>query len=439
MKSFVEEYGKVIIVAIVMVALIAIAILFANGGTDSLKSIFTNFGLRAGFPNYEMIEAPKTINAGETARFVSEAKFGKFVEVQIDGKKVEPANYTSEGDTTKITLKAEYTDTMEAGKHTIDVISNDGFARAEFSVKFFGAVFSDGQKLGWSELQKSANGRKYGYKSHYITDTALQNQAFSRCTSLTSITIPDSVTSIGMDAFSRCTSLTSITIPDSVTSIGINAFENCTSLTSITIPDSVTSIAGYTFDGCTSLTSITIPDSVTSIKDNAFYNCTSLTSITIPDSVTSIAGYTFYGCTSLTSITIPDSVTSIGMDAFLNCTGLASITIPDSVTSIGMDAFSNCTSLTSITIPKEITIINSDTFLNCSSLESVTLSNKVDTFDDGSFQNCINLKEFNYSGTKSEWKSIYKDNGAYQHGWLDGVTTSNIVVHCSDGDRGIYN
>ena len=301
MKSFVEEYGKVIIVAIVMVALIAIAILFANGGTDSLKSIFTNFGLRAGFPNYEMIEAPKTINAGETARFVSEAKFGKFVEVQIDGKKVEPANYTSEGDTTKITLKAEYTDTMEAGKHTIDVISNDGFARAEFSVKFFGAVFSDGQKLGWSELQKSANGRKYGYKSHYITDTALQNQAFSRCTSLTSITIPDSVTSIGMDAFS------------------------------------------------------------------------------------------------------------------------------------------NCTSLTSITIPKEITIINSDTFLNCSSLESVTLSNKVDTFDDGSFQNCINLKEFNYSGTKSEWKSIYKDNGAYQHGWLDGVTTSNIVVHCSDGDRGIYN
>ncbi|MBR3974411.1 MAG: leucine-rich repeat protein, partial [Clostridia bacterium] len=104
---------------------------------------------------------------------------------------------------------------------------------------------------------------------------------FVNCTSLTSITIPNSVTSIGDYAFWKCTSLTSITIPNSVTSIGRSAFKGCTSLTSITIPNSVTSIGSSAFEGCTSLTSITIPNSVTSIGYHAFAGCTSLTSITI--------------------------------------------------------------------------------------------------------------------------------------------------------------
>ena len=122
-----------------------------------------------------------------------------------------------------------------------------------------------------------------------------------------------------------------------VTSIGADAFSN-TLLTSITIPDSVTSIGKSAFYDCFWLASITIPDSVTSIGESAFYGCAKLTSINIPDSVTSIGDYTFASCFSLTSITIPDSVTSIGADAFSN-TLLTSITIPDSVTSIGADAF----------------------------------------------------------------------------------------------------
>jgi len=104
---------------------------------------------------------------------------------------------------------------------------------------------------------------------------------FANYTSMTSITIPNSVTSIGRDAFSGCTGLTSITIPNSVTSIGMDAFSGCTGLTSITIPNSVTSISYYAFSGCTSLTSVTIPNSVTSIGMNAFRGCTGLTSITI--------------------------------------------------------------------------------------------------------------------------------------------------------------
>ena len=203
--------------------------------------------------------------------------------------------------------------------------------------------------------------------------TSIDERAFYYCDSLTSITIPDSVKSIGNYAFYGCSSLTSITIPDSVTSIGDWAFSSCSSLTSITIPDSVTSIGEYAFRDCSSLTSITISDSVTSIGYGTFYDCTSLTSITIPDSVTSIGEYAFRDCSSLTSITIPDSVTSIGNYAFYGCSSLTSITIPDSVTSIGEYAFRDCSSLTSITIPDSVTSIGKSAFYGCSSLTSITL------------------------------------------------------------------
>ena len=149
--------------------------------------------------------------------------------------------------------------------------------------------------------------------------------AFMGCSSLTSIVIPDSVTSIGASAFSGCSSLTGITIPDGVTSIGGDAFYGCSSLTSIVIPDSVTSIGGYAFRDCSSLTSIVIPDSVTSIGWEAFRDCSSLTSIVIPDSVTSIGWGAFYGCSSLASITIPDGVTSIGGSAFWSCDSLTTV------------------------------------------------------------------------------------------------------------------
>lgn len=149
--------------------------------------------------------------------------------------------------------------------------------------------------------------------------------------SLTSVTIPDSVTSIGQGAFANCTSLTNITIPEKTTSIGCSAFKECTNLESISIPNSVTSIGKEAFEGCTSLESITIPDSVTSICDFAFKNCTSLTSITIPDSVTSIEWGAFEGCTNIASLTIPDNVTSIGWKAFKGCTSLEEVILPDGI------------------------------------------------------------------------------------------------------------
>ena len=147
--------------------------------------------------------------------------------------------------------------------------------------------------------------------------------AFSGCSYITSITIPDSVTSIEGHAFSGCSGLTSIIIPDSVTWIGGAAFEGCSSLTSIILPKGVTRIGRGVFEGCSSLTSITLPKSVTSIGRGAFDGCSSLTSITLPKSVTTIENYAFRDCSSLTSITILKGVTSIGWcDIFEGCYNL---------------------------------------------------------------------------------------------------------------------
>ena len=171
----------------------------------------------------------------------------------------------------------------------------------------------------------------------------LDTGAFLLCDSLTSITIPSSVTSIGQQAFYKCSNLTTITFEgDShLTNIESEAFLGCSSLTSIILPSNVTSIGTNAFRD-SGLTSITIPEGVTSIYTSAFRGCSSLISITIPTSIIMIRMYTFQDCSSLTTITIPDSVTIIMAWAFSNCSGLTSITIPEGVTSIESDAFSGC-------------------------------------------------------------------------------------------------
>jgi len=189
-----------------------------------------------------------------------------------------------------------------------------------------------------------------------------------------------------------CVSLTSVTIPNSVTDIGASAFSGCSNLVSVTIPDSVIYIKSSTFSGCSSLTSITIPNSVTYIGNNAFTDCSSLTSVTIPNSVTSIEDGVFSGCSSLTSVNIPNSIASIGQYAFYGCSSLTSVTIPNSVTSIGYEAFRNCSSLTSMTIEmNNIPNISNIGGLN-SSLQNLTLGENVTSITSGAFSGCSFLQ-----------------------------------------------
>lgn len=146
-------------------------------------------------------------------------------------------------------------------------------------------------------------------------------------------------------------SVTTITADDlaGATKIGDSAFIRCYSLTSVAIPESVTSIDTAAFSSCSNLTSVTLPSTLETIRASAFSNCISLTSITIPEGVTSIENSVFYHC-GLTSITIPAGVTSIGYGAFQSCYGLTSITISAGVFSIGDYAFWDCSNLTTMRV-----------------------------------------------------------------------------------------
>ena len=224
--------------------------------------------------------------------------------------------------------------------------------------------------------------------------TSIDGSAFYGCYSLSSATIPNGVTSIETTAFQYCNSLSNITIPDSVTSIGNNAFGGCYSLSSITIPDNVTSIGSGAFNNCYSISSATIPDGITSIRNQMFQNCYPLSSITIPDSVKSIGNSAFSSCYTLSSITIPDGVTSIGTSAFYYCYSLSNITIPDGVTSIGDQMFQSCYSLSSITIPDGVTSIGKTAFQSCFSLTSITIPDCVTSIGNSAFQSCYGVKEY---------------------------------------------
>ena len=281
-----------------------------------------------------------------------------------------------------------------------------------------------GEHAPWGNYWKSINTVIIGSGV-----TSIGDEAFDECR-LESVTIPNSVTSIGYSAFWGCSSLESVIIPGSVVSIGMDAFAGCYRLTSITIPDSVTSIGGDAFYGTAwydnqpdglvyagkvayeykgdmpENTSIVLKDGTKGIAGYAFYDCENLKSITIPDSVTSIGYWAFSDCTSLESITIPDSVTSIGEGAFYFCESLESITIPDSITSIGERTFYWCTSLKSITIPDGVTSIGDRAFEVCSSLESITIPDSVTSIGEEAFDGCRSLTDVYYSGSEADWNNI---------------------------------
>ena len=244
--------------------------------------------------------------------------------------------------------------------------------------------------------------------------TSIGKSAFEHCSNLDSLTIKGVATSmIGAYAFASCTSLTSLSLVGSFQTIGDSAFVNC-GMTSLTIDATITSIEKYAFSSrfltslsltgnvqkigdyafanCTSLTSLSLTGNVQKIGDHAFDSCSSLNTVTFPKSLTSIGSYAFDSCTSLNSIEIPGKVTEIGDCAF-HLSGLTSVKIDEGVQSTGADMFNGCAKLTTVTFPESLTTIADGSFASCSNLNHVKIPARVTCIGDSAFSNCTSLSD----------------------------------------------
>lgn len=308
----------------------------------------------------------------------------------------------------------------------------------------------------------------------YIVN-AIDEKAFYNCSSLTSVTIPNTITTIGNYSFYGCSGLSSLTIGKSVTSIGNNAFSRCDNLkeltwnakncssnsnmsksniehvtigsevevlpnyfvseskiAEVTIPNSVTWIGVCAFSNCNGLTSIDIPNSVTVIDNLAFYNCTGLSNLTIGNSVYYIGSDAFRFCTGLTDITL-SHVQTIGEYAFYGCAGLKRIEFSNSLFYIYDRAFSGCSGLNSITIPNNVREIGQYAFYNCSHLTSITFGKTVPTIGYSAFLNCNALSKVTISDVSSWCKITFSDyysNPLYysHHLYMNGQEIKQLVI-----------
>ena len=252
------------------------------------------------------------------------------------------------------------------------------------------------------------------------------------------ITILEGMTSIGQDAFSGCSSLTSIELPAGLTSIRYWAFSGCSSLTSIELPASLTSIDDDVFSGCNSLKEIMVDSNnpAYTSQDGILYDenkkelicCPGgkTGNITILESVTRIGSSAFRECGSLTSIELPAGLTSIGSSAFRECGSLTSIKLPEGLTSIGEDAFWGCSSLTSIKLPEGLTSIEFGAFSGCSSLTEIKLPASITSIEYDSFDNCVGLVLLVYKGSYAE---TYAKKYGLNYKYIDDIDNCSHTLN----------
>ena len=226
------------------------------------------------------------------------------------------------------------------------------------------------------------------------------------------------VTKIGEDALKDNTTITSVTIPASVTEIGSNAFAGCTNLTSVNYAGDWSNLTIQSGNPAVQDAANAplfdfefTPDNTAVIVINYKYNGAAA-DVTIPSRykgkpVTTIGHAAFFN-SAVTSVTIPDSVTSISDSAFINCPQLTNISIPNSVTYIGFSAFNSCTSLKSITLPSSLSTIQSYAFCNCGNLETIRIPVSVTSIGNCAFADCPSLMTVTYPGSKTQWDDITK-------------------------------
>lgn len=258
----------------------------------------------------------------------------------------------------------------------------------------------------------------------------------------TKITIPDGVTTIGVNAFSNMYEVKTVTMPDSVTEIDNAAFVNCGNLENITLSKNIRRIGESTFSGCSKIENIELPNTLEEMGGLCFCDCDGITSIAIPDKIKNIPESSFLHCDNLESIKLPENVVRIEYSAFSDCLKLKNIDISN-VKYIGSSAFSNCISLEKIEIPDTITStytvdeydwehiesnIENDVFYGCSNLKEVTLSNNMEYISALLFANCSALTEIVLpENTKKIGESAFQSCAS-----LEKVTIPETVMEIND-------
>lgn len=271
-----------------------------------------------------------------------------------------PAEYNGKPVSTVATLKLNSTD---------EVILSDG-------IKTIGANAFYGSNFSKITIPESV--------------TEIGMYAFSDCVNLKEIVIPNRVVTIESGTFNGCRTLASVSIPASVISIGSNAFTNCYALDQLTLPNSLMYIESNVFNGCNSLKTLNIPDSVKSIGKNAF-NGSALENISLPSGLTTIAEGAFRNCVALTTLDIPSSVTAIEKNAF-NGSAIENIVLPDGLAKIAEGTFQDCAALQALNIPDSVTEIEANAFANCTSIKALNIPAEVKTIGDGAFSGCSELE-----------------------------------------------
>lgn len=229
--------------------------------------------------------------------------------------------------------------------------------------------------------------------------TAIEGEyAFARCKALTEIVLPKNLETIGLRVFYECVNLQKVVLPEGLKAIKDFAFGYCTSLSDVTLPSSLVELDACAFGGCTSLEKINIPAGLTSVLATGNYaygpfeGCSALKTVTFGEGITRIPNWLFYKCSALETIEIPETVTVIDSHAFRRCTSLTKITLPAALTAVGEYAFAGSTALTELTLPQGLASLGARAFMECTGLKKITIPKGVSLIGDQTFYGCTSLE-----------------------------------------------
>lgn len=260
----------------------------------------------------------------------------------------------------------------------------------------------------------------------------IADSAFQGNKTITSVTLPNSVKTIGKLAFGDCDKITELSLPDSVVTLGERAFSDCDTLATVTMGSGLDLIGGKCFYSCDKLEAVNFGAAVKTIGFEAFFGCPSLKQLTLPTSLSVIEDHAFWGCVALESIQIYDQLTYIGRDAFYACAKLTPTEVEGDLylgntenPHLLLVAIGDKT-VEEYIVKDSVKYIGQEVFSNCEKLKTVTLPSGITLLSEGAFQFCAVLETVQFQNTTQAWQNVSK-------GYLWDQQSGNYSVQCSDG------